>query len=80
MEQSMAYARPGNVRELTTANMPSWSARKSYFHAHLPALAGSEALRPGHSGGRRIIEEGQRERLIQVMEEAGGNRQKQPRP
>jgi transcriptional regulator of acetoin/glycerol metabolism len=78
MEQLMAYAWPGNVRELINVLEYAFVVcHESLISTqHLPALAGSEVLRPGHSGGRRIIEEGQRERLIQVMEEAGGNRQK----
>jgi PAS domain S-box-containing protein len=80
MEQLMAYAWPGNVRELINVLEYAFVVCHEGLIStqHLPALSGreGEVLRPGHSRGRSIMEDGQRERLIQVMEEAGGNRQK----
>jgi len=78
MEQLMVYAWPGNVRELVNALEYAFVVCHDGLIStqHLPILAGRESPRPTHFRAGSIADDGQRERLIQVMEQTGGNRQK----
>ena len=78
MEQLMAYAWPGNVRELVNVLEYAFVVCHDGLIStqHLPMLANRESPRPAHFRAGSIVDDGQKERLIQVMQETGGNRQK----
>jgi two-component system response regulator HydG len=77
MERLMTYAWPGNVRELINVLEYAFVVCRgdSISVQHLPTLTGKE-VRSGDYRKRNTTESEQRERLIRIMEEAGGKRQK----
>ncbi len=77
MEQLMSYSWPGNVRELVNVIEYAFVVcRDNIISAqHLPTLTGKEA-RTDQYRRRKATEGEQRERLVRVLEETGGNRQK----